>query len=77
MPIGFDAQNAIQAFFFLNFFLETSRNCPEGLGTSKKCPAGLGNVKKLSHRVRNVKKLPHRVSGENRGLGLFQCKFSF
>ena len=59
MPIGFDAQNAIQAFFFLNFFLENV----------KKLPRRVRNVKKLTRRVRNVKKLPRRVSAENRGLG--------
>ena len=41
--------------------LGTSRNCPAGLGSSRNCPAGLGNVQKLPRRVRNVKKLPRRV----------------
>ena len=59
MPIGFDAQNAIQAFFFLNFFLENI----------KKVPRRVINVNKVPRRVRNVKKLPRRVSAENRGLG--------
>ena len=54
--------------------LETSRNCPAGLGTSRNClaglgssrncPEGLGNIQKLPRRVRNVQKLPRRVSVE-------------